>query len=138
MIDQKRRIVVTGIGWVTPLGHDIEEVWAALLAGKSGVQATTNFDASTFPTTFCGEVKNLRSELDERGRSTTRLKVAYEDKAVEWLHPAERVIVYAWQTRAMDLLQQPTNQLPSPMPARRTASSPAAASWGTPRPLRSS
>ena len=52
------RIVITGMGWITPLGHDLETVWAALLAGKSGVDKTTRFDASTFPTTFCAEVKN--------------------------------------------------------------------------------
>lgn len=52
------RTVITGIGWVTPLGHDIETVWAALLAGKSGVGPTTSFDASTFPTTFAAQVKD--------------------------------------------------------------------------------
>jgi 3-oxoacyl-[acyl-carrier-protein] synthase II len=54
----KTRTVITGIGWVTPLGHDIETVWAALLAGKSGIGKTTSFDASTFPTTFAAQVKD--------------------------------------------------------------------------------
>ena len=45
----KQRIVITGVGWVTPLGHDIEEVWANLLAGKSGIRPTRRFDAATFP-----------------------------------------------------------------------------------------
>lgn len=53
-----QRIVITGMGWITPLGHDLETVWSALLAGKSGVDRTTRFDASTFPTTFCAEVKD--------------------------------------------------------------------------------
>jgi 3-oxoacyl-[acyl-carrier-protein] synthase II len=53
-----QRIVITGMGWITPLGHDLETVWAALLAGDSGVDATTRFDASTFPTTFSAQVKN--------------------------------------------------------------------------------
>jgi len=52
------RTVITGIGWVTPLGHDIETVWRALLAGASGIGKTTSFDASTFPTTFAAQVKN--------------------------------------------------------------------------------
>ncbi len=52
-----QRIVITGMGWITPLGHDLETVWAALLSGASGVDKTTRFDASTFPTTFCAEVK---------------------------------------------------------------------------------
>jgi 3-oxoacyl-[acyl-carrier-protein] synthase II len=47
------------MGWVTPLGHDIEGVWGRLLNGDSGVSATTNFDASTFPTQFSSEVKDF-------------------------------------------------------------------------------
>jgi len=53
----QRRIVITGIGWVTPLGHEIEHVWARLLAGQSGIDLTRQFDASTFPTRFAAEVK---------------------------------------------------------------------------------
>jgi len=56
--DSSHRIVITGIGWVTPLGHDIETVWRRLLAGESGVGPTRQFDASTFPTQFSAEVKD--------------------------------------------------------------------------------
>jgi 3-oxoacyl-[acyl-carrier-protein] synthase II len=52
------RIVITGMGIVSPLGHDVETLWQALLSGKSGVAKTTIFDASTFPTTFDAEVKD--------------------------------------------------------------------------------
>jgi len=51
-----QRIVITGMGWVTPLGHDLETVWKRLLAGDSGVRPTQHFDASTFPTTFSAQV----------------------------------------------------------------------------------
>jgi 3-oxoacyl-[acyl-carrier-protein] synthase II len=54
----KPSVVITGMGWVTPLGHDLESVWAKLLAAASGVDRTTHFDASTFPTTFSAEVKD--------------------------------------------------------------------------------
>ena len=53
-----QRVVITGMGIVCPLGHDIETFWRAILAGQSGVAGTTIFDASTFPTTFDAEVKN--------------------------------------------------------------------------------
>ena len=46
------RIVITGMGWITPLGHDLETVWGKLTRGASGVSAIEGFDASTFPTTF--------------------------------------------------------------------------------------
>ena len=52
------KIVITGMGWVTPLGHDLETVWGALLAAESGIERTSHFDASTFPTTFSAEVKD--------------------------------------------------------------------------------
>lgn len=51
------RIVITGMGWITPLGHDIESVWRALLAAHSGTSAIQHFDASTYPTTFAAQVK---------------------------------------------------------------------------------
>ena len=56
----RRRVVITGMGCVTPLGQGVENFWAALLAGKSGFNRTSVFDASTFPTNFCAEVKDLR------------------------------------------------------------------------------
>jgi 3-oxoacyl-[acyl-carrier-protein] synthase II len=56
--DGSPRIVVTGIGWVTPLGHDIETVWKRLLNAESGMAPTTRFDARTFPTTFAAEVRD--------------------------------------------------------------------------------
>ena len=52
------RVVITGIGWVTPLGHDIATVWGKLLAGASGIGATSRFDASTFPTQFSAQVRD--------------------------------------------------------------------------------
>ncbi len=51
------RVVITGMGIVCPLGHDVETLWQALLSGKSGAAKTTIFDASTFPTRFGAEVK---------------------------------------------------------------------------------
>src|ERR1035437_9296294 len=54
------RVVITGMGWITPMGHDIETVWRRLLAGESGISSTTIFDAATFPTSISAEVKNYK------------------------------------------------------------------------------
>ena len=54
-----RRVVVTGIGAVTPLGHSVPETWSGLVAGRSGIGPITLFDAGTFPTRIAGEVKNF-------------------------------------------------------------------------------
>jgi 3-oxoacyl-[acyl-carrier-protein] synthase II len=55
----KRRVVITGIGSVTPLGLTLEETWQGLLAGKSGIGPIRLFDASTFPTTFAAQVPDF-------------------------------------------------------------------------------
>ncbi|HUX16243.1 MAG TPA: beta-ketoacyl-[acyl-carrier-protein] synthase family protein [Phycisphaerae bacterium] len=55
----KRRVVITGIGSVTPLGLTLEETWQGLLAGKSGISPIRLFDASTFPTTFAAQVPDF-------------------------------------------------------------------------------
>ena len=54
----RRRVVVTGIGYVTPLGAEIETVWGRLLNGESGVGYITLFDASNFPTKISAEVRD--------------------------------------------------------------------------------
>ena len=55
----RRRVVVTGLGCVSPIGNTVEESWANLLAGKSGIDLITRFDASAFSCKIAGEVKNL-------------------------------------------------------------------------------
>jgi 3-oxoacyl-[acyl-carrier-protein] synthase II len=55
----RRRVVVTGLGLVSPVGIGVEESWSALVAGKSGIGPITLFDASTFPTRIAGEVKGF-------------------------------------------------------------------------------
>ena len=54
-----KRVVVTGLGCVTPLGNNPEETWANLIAGKSGAAPITHFDATNFKTQFACEVKGL-------------------------------------------------------------------------------
>lgn len=57
-----RRVVVTGLGMVTPLGTGVERNWEAVCSGTSGITHITKFDASPFPCRIAGEVKDFRSE----------------------------------------------------------------------------
>ncbi len=58
----ERRVVVTGIGLVTPLGIGVEETWSALIAGKSGVGEITRFDTTDYATKIAAEVKGFNAE----------------------------------------------------------------------------
>ncbi|AAN55799.1 beta-ketoacyl-ACP synthase II [Shewanella oneidensis MR-1] len=58
----KRRVVVTGLGLVTPVGNTVDTTWKALLSGKSGIAPITKFDASEFTTRFSGSVKDFDVE----------------------------------------------------------------------------
>ncbi len=55
----KRRVVITGMGAVTPLGHSVKDLYEKQLAGQSGVDFIKHFDAGTFPTKFAAELKNF-------------------------------------------------------------------------------
>jgi 3-oxoacyl-[acyl-carrier-protein] synthase II len=58
----KRRVVITGMGLVTPVGIGVDESWAAVCAGKSGITEITRFDASAHQTRIAAEVKGFRAE----------------------------------------------------------------------------
>ncbi len=84
-----RRVVVTGIGLICGVGNNTEEVWKALLAGKSGVGKITHFDASQFGSQIAAEVKNFdplnwveKKEVKKMGRFI-HLALAAADEAVK-------------------------------------------------------
>ena len=80
-----KRVVVTGIGMVTPLGNDVSTVWSNLLEGKSGAAAITHFDASKFKTQFACEVKDLdmSSLLDPKELRRYDRYILYAIKSAE-------------------------------------------------------
>lgn len=62
MKQNKRRVVVTGLGMISPVGNTVQTSWDSLLAGRSGIANVTRFDASNFPVRFAGEVKDFNVE----------------------------------------------------------------------------
>ena len=56
--NHRPRVVVTGMGWVTPLGHDLPSVWSKLVGSDSGVTPIDRFDAATFPTPYAAQVRD--------------------------------------------------------------------------------
>jgi 3-oxoacyl-[acyl-carrier-protein] synthase II len=74
-----RRVVITGLGLVTPLGIGVDETWTALCNGQSGISKITRFDASGFDTTIAGEVKNFHPKdfLSKKEAKRTQLFIAY-------------------------------------------------------------
>lgn len=64
----RRRVVVTGLGCVSPVGNTVAQAWANLLEGKSGIATITRFDATPFACTFAGEVKGLDLETYVRAK----------------------------------------------------------------------
>jgi len=60
-VDQGKRVVVTGVGAVTPIGNTAEEFWASLMQGTSGIGPITRFDTTGYPTRIAGELKGFES-----------------------------------------------------------------------------
>lgn len=70
-----RRVVVTGLGLVTPLGNDVASTWQGLTAGRSGINQLDHFDTSAFSTRFGGSIKNFDCELYMPGKDAKRMDV---------------------------------------------------------------
>jgi 3-oxoacyl-[acyl-carrier-protein] synthase II len=83
-----KRVVITGLGAITPLGNNVNEFWTNVVAGKSGAGPITKFDASKFKTTFACEVKDFNAEdfIDKKEIKKydlfTQYAVAASDEAI--------------------------------------------------------
>lgn len=77
----KRRVVVTGMGAITPVGNDVATTWQSLIDGKSGTAPITKFDASKFPVRFAAEVKGF-NPLDYMDRKEAKRADPYTQYAV--------------------------------------------------------
>lgn len=115
----KRRVVVTGMGAITPIGNSVDDFWNAMLKGENGVGLITKFDTTNFETKFAAEVKNFQPEdyLDKktirRLDPFTRFSLVAADMALKdsELNP-EKVnkemfgVIYGSGIGGMDTLQQ--------------------------------
>mgnify|MGYP002568006018 CR=1 FL=1 len=86
---EKRRVVITGMGVVSPVGIGTEEFWNALMAGKSGIGPITEFDAADFPVRIAGEVK----DFDPVKYVGDRKAVRHMDRNVQFAVAAARMAV---------------------------------------------
>jgi 3-oxoacyl-[acyl-carrier-protein] synthase-1/3-oxoacyl-[acyl-carrier-protein] synthase II len=78
----KRRVAVTGMGVVSPLGNDVQSTWTNLMDGKSGIAPIQQFDASAFPTYIAAEVKNFTPNPAITGKHT-RFAMSFTHFALE-------------------------------------------------------
>ena len=76
---QKKRVVVTGMGCLTPIGNTVDSFWSSLLDGKSGASTITTFDISSMPVKFSAPVKNFDVDkyLDQKEQRKMDLFMQY-------------------------------------------------------------
>ncbi|MBN1290796.1 MAG: beta-ketoacyl-ACP synthase II [Candidatus Latescibacteria bacterium] len=72
-MENERRVVVTGLGTVCPVGNTVDDYWKAIVKGKSGIGKITKFDASDFKTQIAGEIKNFDPEPIIDAREAKRM-----------------------------------------------------------------
>jgi len=89
-----RRVVITGMGVLTPLGNDLSSTWEALIAGQSGIAPVTHFDTTEFETKIGGEVKNFEAAPHFRNPKDARRCDRYTQYAVA-------AAKQAWQDSAL-------------------------------------
>ena len=78
-----RRVVVTGLGAVTPVGNSADEAWENLKAGQSGITTITRFDVSELETKFAGEVQNFDPDALFGRKEARRMRPGHQDVGIE-------------------------------------------------------
>jgi len=89
MMKELKRVVITGMGVITPLGNSMGEFWENIISGKSGIKSITKFDTTNFKTRFAGEITNFNaSDYFEKNEARkydlfTQYAVAAADQAIK-------------------------------------------------------
>jgi len=99
----RRRVVVTGLGLVSPVGVGVQASWDALVAGRSGIGPITLFDASTFPTRIAGEVKDF-----DAGAFMDKKEARRNDRFIQFALAAAEM---AMQDAGLDMAKEDPNQV---------------------------
>jgi len=112
------RVVITGLGAITPLGHSVRETWEGLLAGRSGIGPITRFDASELPTRIAGEIKgfdpkeHMSFKVARRMSRASQLAIVTATQAIEdagfsdgWPDEERVGVFYGTGVGGMDKLQ---------------------------------
>lgn len=115
----KRRVVVTGMGAITPIGIGLDEFWKALLKGKNGIDLITRFDTSAFDTKFAAEIKGFNPDNWFEKKAARRMdlfsqyalataEMAYNDAGLQQVaNNKERIgVIYGSGIGGMTTLQQ--------------------------------
>lgn len=93
----RRRVAITGLGIISPVGNTIDDAWANLIAGRSGIRPITRFDASAFPTRIAGEVTDFKVEAWMPPKDARHFDT--------FIHYGIAASIQAWQDSGLSLEQ---------------------------------
>lgn len=94
----RRRVVVTGLGIVSPVGNDVATAWRNVIAGQSGIGPITHFDASSFPTRIAGEVRDFDPSAWIAPKEVKKMD--------PFIHYGIAAALQAWRDAGLDLARE--------------------------------
>ena len=95
------RVVVTGLGVISPVGNDVKDFWSSLAAGKCGIAPITRFDTADFKAKVAAEVKDFDPAAYEIDKTTIRRTDLYAQYALAAALAALGVLLYGFRDRTL-------------------------------------
>lgn len=102
-MQKRRRVVITGLGVISPVGNTLQEAWASLVQGKGGVGPLTLFDAKEYPTRFAAEVKNFNPD-----QYLTHKESKHSDRFVQFAVASAK---QAWDDSKLDITKEDPHRI---------------------------